>query len=654
MKIGIDTGGTFTDFVFFDKNRIKTFKLPSTPKNPVSSILQGLGPYLKEDFLMVYGTTIGTNSFLQKKMAKTAFFCTKGFKHTLHIGRQNRVNLFSLDVEKPPEIVPVSLCFGIDERTLKSGNIKKKPERSEITELCEELKRKKVESVSVVFLHSYINPENEKAVAEQLRKHGFHVTASFEILPEYREYERSIVTTLNSALKPVVANYIKNLQNSLRGNNFYIIQSSGGALSPERIIKEPIRTIMSGPAGGVIAARRIAGLKNYSNLITFDMGGTSTDVSIIKNGELTTTRDGNIENLPLRIPMIDIATVGAGGGSLARVDKGGILQVGPESAGADPGPACYGKSDLPTVTDAFVVNGVIYPELFLGGKMKIFPQRSYKAIEKIAKKLGKTVNQTAEGIILVSISSMERALRSISVEKGEDPRFYTMLPFGGAGGMVSTLLADRLGIKKILVPPYQGVFSALGMLFANFQKEFTQSFLRMFNSKTEEELEKTFSEMDKIAFDVLKEEGFSKKDAEVSNIVEIRYKGQSYELTVPYKKDFLKEFHKKHNLFYSYSLGDENCEIVNLRVLAIGKTKQLKIEKKKKVQGYPKKFDSRKVYFNGGFNNNFVYLRKDIHPGHSLKVPCTIISEDSTIVVDKKFRAYMDEYSNIILSAGKT
>ena len=508
MKIGIDTGGTFTDFVFFDKNRIKTFKLPSTPKNPVSSILQGLGPYLKEDFLMVYGTTIGTNSFLQKKMAKTAFFCTKGFKHTLHIGRQNRVNLFSLDVEKPPEIVPVSLCFGIDERTLKSGNIKKKPERSEITELCEELKRKKVESVSVVFLHSYINPENEKAVAEQLRKHGFHVTASFEILPEYREYERSIVTTLNSALKPVVANYIKNLQNSLRGNNFYIIQSSGGALSPERIIKEPIRTMMSGPAGGVIAARRIAGLKNYSNLITFDMGGTSTDVSIIKNGELTTTRDGNIENLPLRIPMIDIATVGAGGGSLARVDKGGILQVGPESAGAEPGPACYGKSDLPTVTDAFVVNGVIYPELFLGGKMKIFPQRSYKAIEKIAKKLGKTVNQTAEGIILVSISSMERALRSISVEKGEDPRFYTMLPFGGAGGMVSTLLADRLGIKKILVPPYQGVFSALGMLFANFQKEFTQSFFRMFNSKTEEELEKTFSEMDKIAFDVLKEEGF--------------------------------------------------------------------------------------------------------------------------------------------------
>ena len=495
MKIGVDTGGTFTDFVFFDNNTIQTLKVPSSPKNPVSSILSGLKSHPKKKFTMIYGTTIATNAFLQKKMAKTAFLCTKGFRHILHIGRQNRVNLFSLQVKKPPEIIPVSLCYGIDERTLKNGEIQKRPTESDIVKLCEKLKRKNVQSVGIVFIHSYKNPQNERVVAKIFRNYGFSVTASHEILPEYREYERSVVTILNSALKPIVADYIKNLDDVLDGNNFYIIHSNGGILSPERIINEPIKTIMSGPAGGVIAAKRIAELKNDLNLITFDMGGTSTDVSIIKKGELTISRDGNLEHLPIRIPMIDIATVGAGGGSIARIDRGGVLQVGPESAGADPGPACYGKSDLPTVTDAFVVNGAIYPELFLGGRMQIYPEKSFKSIEKIAKKLGKSIHQTAEGIILVSISSMERALRSISIEKGEDPKFYTLLPFGGAGGMVSTLLADKLGINRILIPPYQGVFSALGMLFANFQKEFTRSFLKMYSPEIKNELKEIFLEM---------------------------------------------------------------------------------------------------------------------------------------------------------------
>lgn len=648
-RIGVDTGGTFTDFVFFRGDTIETLKLPSTPKNPESSVLQGVEPFIKDKIIMIYGTTIATNSLLQKKMAKSAFLCTKGFEHILHIGRQNRINLFSLNVKKPSSIVPLSLCYGIDERTSKDGIVKKRPKKSDIIELCKQLKSKKVKSVGVVFLHSYKNPKNEKFITNILRNFGFYVTASYEIMPEYREYERAVVTILNSALKPIVADYINSLNDSLAGNSFYIIQSNGGILSPERIVKEPIRTIISGPAGGVIAAKKISESKNISNIITFDMGGTSTDVSVIKNGELTQTKDGNIENLPLRIPMIDIATVGAGGGSIARIDKGGVLQVGPESAGADPGPSCYGKLDLPTVTDAFVVNGVIDPELFLGGKMKIYPKKSFKAIEKIAKKIGKTIYQTAEGIILISISSMERALRSMTIEKGEDPRFYTLLPFGGAGGMVATLLAGKLGINQILIPPFQGVFSAFGMLFADFQKEFSRSLLKMYSHKIEVEIEEIFSGMNKIAQNILKDEGFSEKKSKILNFLEIRYKGQSYELTVSYKKGFIKKFHKKHQQLYSYSLGDDNCEIVNLRVLAIGKTKKLRLEKREIKPGYPKILARRKVYFSGKFENFNFYRRKDLDPGHSLRIPAIVISDHSTIIINKTFNAHVDEYSNIIL-----
>jgi N-methylhydantoinase A len=650
MKIiGVDTGGTFTDFVFSDGQKISTLKLPSTPKNPGSAILKGIEPHLEESFTLIHGTTVATNAFLQKKMGKSAFICTKGFEHLLHIGRQNRTNLFSLNPGKPTPIIPLSLCIGVEERTFKDGTIGISPDKEKILEICHSLKQKKVESVGILFLHSYKNPENESFVADIMREFGFHVTASHEIMPEYREYERAVVTILNTTLKPVVTNYINNLNQSLKGSHLYIIQSNGGVLSPQRIIDEPIRTIISGPAGGVIAAKRIAKQKHSPNLITLDMGGTSTDVSLIKNGEATLTRDGYAENLPIRIPMIDIQTVGAGGGSIARIDRGGVLQVGPESAGADPGPSCYGKSDLPTVTDAFVVTGAICPELFLDGKMKIYPERSIKSVRGIADKLGKSLHQAAEGIILISVSSMERALRSVTLEKGEDPRFYTLMPFGGAGGMVATLLADRLGITRILIPPYQGVLSALGMLEADFQKEFTQSFLKLYSSEVVEELDAIFSTLTKEAFQVLREEGFSKEDSEIQKFLEIRYKGQSFELTIPFKKDFITHFHQEHQTLYSYSLNDEHCEIVNLRVLALGKIPKLKLEKKEKSSGYPDIFSTKRVFFNGEFQNFSFYRRNDFQPGNSLKSPCIIVSEDATIIVDKRFEASVDEFSNIIL-----
>ena len=649
IRIGVDTGGTFTDFVFLEGENLLTLKLPSTPQNPALSILEGLKSYIDKSFELVHGTTVSTNAFLQKKMAKCAFLCTKGFEHLLYIGRQNRTHLFSLQVEKPAPIVPLSLCFGINERTLKDGSIRQKPGKAELERLALKLKKKKVEAVGIVFLHSYKNPENEKFAAKILRDQGFYVTASYEIMPEYREYERAVVTILNSALKPVISDYIGNLQSALRGKKIYIMQSNGGVLSPERIVEEPIHTIISGPAGGVIAARRIADLKNYANLITIDMGGTSTDVSVIKEGELTLTREGDVEHLPLRLPMIDIATVGAGGGSIARIDRGGVLQVGPESAGADPGPACCGKSNLATVTDAFVVTGAILPENFLGGKMKIFPERSIRVVEKIAVGIGKDIYETAEGIIRISISSMERALRSVTLEKGEDPRYYTLMPFGGAGGLVAGLLAERLGITRILIPPGQGVFSAMGMLVADFKKELRQSFLKMAGPGIQEELDRAFSKLTAGAEQILVEEGFSKEDSRVLKFVEIRYKGQSYELTGPYAPGFIRNFHRKHQQLYSYSLSDENCQIVNLRVMAIGETGGLEIKKKPVVHREPDVFARKKVYYKGKFRQFNIYLRDELRPGDNLRVPAIVVAPDSTVIIGEEFTADIDEYENILL-----
>ena len=647
IRIGIDTGGTFTDFVIFDGETLQSFKLPSTPANPALSILEGLNPLVEQDFELVHGTTVSTNAFLQKKMAKSAFLCTRGFEHILYIGRQNRTRLFALQVKKPTPLVPLSLCYGVDERTLKDGVISRDLDPAEIARIGTELKIKNVQSVGIVFLHSYRNPQNEKVAAGILRDLGFYVTASHEIMPEYREYERAVVTILNTALQPVIAQYIDNLQRGVEGKKLSIIQSHGGILSPQRIIEEPIRTIMSGPAAGVIAAAQVAQLTGETNLVTLDMGGTSTDVSVIKRGEIMLTRDGSVEHLPLRLPMIDIATVGAGGGSIARIDRGGVLQVGPQSAGADPGPACYGNSELATVTDAFVVIGAVLPEMFLGGKMKILPKRSVRVIKKIAEQIGKGLFETAAGIILISISAMERALRSVTLEKGEDPRFYTLMPFGGAGGMVAALLADRLGIKKILVPPAPGVLSARGMLVADYKKELVHSFLEMVSPGIQERLDPLFAALSNEAEQILAQEGFPRP--QILKTMDLRYKGQSYELTVPYSDDFVKTFHHLHHQIYSYSLSDSRCEIVNLRVQALGKLPGLKIEKRETAAEEARVFYRKEVYFNGKSQEFFIYRRTELMPGNRVQTPAVIAADDSTIIVPPGFEVSIDEYDNILL-----
>ncbi len=649
LIIGIDTGGTFTDFVVFENGKIETFKLLSTLQNPEKTIIKGLKKYLQKDFILVHGTTVGTNAFLENKMAKTALLITKDFEDILKIGRQSRVNLFSLKPQKPSSVVSDKMIFGINERTLASGKIIKSIDKNEIVYLIEKIKKLKAESIAVIFLHSYKNPSNEKAVEKILKENGFRfITLSSRIFPEYREYERGIITVLNSALMPVISDYIEKIEKGIKGKKFYIMQSNGGGLSPRRIKKEPVRTLLSGPAGGLIASKLIAEETGEKNLITLDMGGTSTDVSVVKNGEFTLSKERVMNNLKIKVPMIEIETVGAGGGSIATVDRAGVLRVGPQSAGANPGPACYGKSDYPTITDAFVVLNIIDPSYFLGGKMKIYPQRSFKAIEKIAKKIRKSVYDTAEGIVKISISSIERALRTITVEKGDDPRFFALFPFGGAGGLVAAQLAKRLDIKRVIIPNYQGVFSALGMIFAEYTKEFSLSVLRKFSLKTKEYLQKEFRKLEKVADRILEEENIPKLKRRIIKLLDLRYFGQSYELTIPFSENFEKIFHKEHKKLYSYKLSDEDIEIVNIRVMANGKISDAFYsydgERKKSV-----KPEKRKVYFNGKFENFYYYKRKNLYPDMKLKSPAIIISEFSTIVVPIEFKIKIDKFFNIVL-----
>ncbi len=655
LQIAVDAGGTFTDFVVCEGKDLKTFKLPSSPKNPAAVIIRGLKKYFRRPFCLIHGTTVATNAFLEGKLAKTAFICTRGFEHILFIGRQDRIDLFNLEITKPPSVIPLNLCIGINERTLNSGKILRGVKKDQIREVISFLKINKIEAAGLVLLHSYKNSKNEDLISSQLQNAGIYLTASCDIMPEYREYERAVVTVLNASLMPVMNKYIKVLQESVKGNKLFIIQSNGGLLSPAMIRNEPIRTLLSGPAGGVIAAKKIAENIKLKNIITLDMGGTSTDVSVIKDGKITLSKSATMNNLPIRIPMIDIKTVGAGGGSIARLDRADVLQVGPWSAGADPGPSCYGKSDIPTVTDAFVVIGAIVAENFLGGKMKIYPQKSFTAIEKLAGKIRKTVYQTAEGIIKIAASSIERALRSITIEKGEDTRIFSLMSFGGAGGLIAVSLAERLGISRIVIPSFGGVFSAFGMLFADYTKENLKSILKPYSESVIHLLNREFGELKNSTLQILEKEGFAKKEIKVTEYIEMRYQGQSYELSVNFDSNFLKEFHKKHRQLYSYALQDKDCEIVNIRLRAVVRRKREDIDlpgqyRKPDKENIPEKKD---VFYEGAFLPFNFYQREKMGADTKIKTPAIVMSNDSTVIINNRFTAMIDGYHNIIINKKK-
>jgi N-methylhydantoinase A/oxoprolinase/acetone carboxylase beta subunit len=548
MRIGIDTGGTFTDFVIaHDDGRIETFKLRSNPRDPARVILDGLARAGAARAEVVHGSTVATNALLERKGARTALVTTAGFEDVIQIGRQNRPYLYVLNPQPRRKLADPDLCFGVNERTHYDGSVEVRPAAAELKRVARAVREARVDAVAICFLHAYANPENEFATKAALEG---YVCCSHEICPEFREYERTTTTFLNAYVGPLMDRYLGALEPSRRGR-LWIMQSNGGVIRPREARAHAVRTLLSGPAGGAIGAAKVARLSGFDKVLGFDMGGTSTDVSL-SEGSPRETMEAYVDGFPVRVPMLDIQTVGAGGGSIARVDAGGLLRVGPESAGADPGPACYGAGTLPTVTDAHVVLGRIDAGSFLGGTMTLDVSRASAAIDGIARQLGISRKAAARGIIRIANANMERAIRTVSVERGHDPRDFALVAFGGCGGLHACEVADDLGISTVIVPEHAGVLSAVGMLLAGRMRDYSASVLGG------ADIERTFRSLERQARTDLPR-------ARVHRFVDMRYAGQSYELTIPFEASF----HAAHKKEYGYSDEGRTVEAVTVRVRAV-------------------------------------------------------------------------------------
>ena len=555
MRIGVDAGGTFTDFiVLHDDGRLDSFKIRSNPRAPHTVILEGLaraaGPSTGVD--VVHGSTVATNALLERKGARTALVTTAGFEDLLLIGRQNRRELYNLTPPPDTPIIPAELSFGVKERAHFDGTIERRPSAAELKRLGAALRASGVQSVAICFLHAYRNPENERVVTKALAGLGY-VCASHEVSPEFREYERASTTAINAYVGPLMDTYLAALEAGSRQHRISILQSNGGYLTAKQARRHAVRTVLSGPAGGLIAAAEMARRSGFTKILAFDMGGTSTDVSLADGAPRETT-EARVDGMPVRVPMLDIHTVGAGGGSIARVDAGGLLRVGPESAGADPGPACYGSGADATVTDAQVVLGRISASQFLGGAMEIKPELASAAIDRLARQLALTRVEAAEGIIRVANANMERAIRAVSVERGYDPRQFALVAFGGGGGLHACELAAQLGIATVIVPRYAEGLSALGMLLADCVRDYSAGVQGV------ERVEPIFARLEAQA-------RRETPGATIARTADLRYAGQSYEINVPWQ-DAEAAFHREHERLYGFASPGRRVEVVTIRVRA--------------------------------------------------------------------------------------
>ncbi len=658
VRAGIDTGGTFTDFVIWSTGGLVNHKVLSTPRDPSEAIFRGLGDLLSDDrgVFIVHGTTVATNALLQRKGGRIALITTAGFEDVLAIGRQTRRELYSLRPEDRFEIIPPDLRFGVRERTLYTGRIESPVDPAEVRRIIGRIRRAGAEAVAVCLLHSYVNPHNEEVVARELERAGLMASVSSRLLPEHREYERMSTTAVNAYLMPVMDRYLNELDRRLDRSELRIMQSNEGYLTPARARREPIRTALSGPAGGVVGARMLALAAGMPNVISFDMGGTSTDVSLIE-GRIRRTHETRIGDFPVRLPIIDIHSVGAGGGSIAYADRGGSLRVGPQSAGADPGPACYGLGDLPTVTDANLCLGRLDADFFLGGRMRIFPERSRAAVGALGRRIGKSVKETSLGIIAVANANMEKAIRVISVERGHDPRRFALFPFGGAGGMHAVEMAEHLGMPTIIVPRHAGVLSAFGLLMADPVKDYAKSLMRTGDRIAAAELEKEFRGLEDAARRDMAEDGFAAKDLVLERSLDCRYLGQSYEIDVPYRRAstarraFLEAFHARHKTLYSYRHDGRPVEIVNLRVKAVAVTPKVPLGRgKSSAVMDPRAVIGRQPIVCGrAVHRGAVVDRSRLRPGNTVPGPALVIDPESTTFLPPGCTARVDGTANLII-----
>lgn len=658
VRIGVDTGGTFTDFIIEKAGTVLIKKIPSTPKRPSLAILEGISPFLKSKSApsIIHGTTVATNSLLEHKGGRIALITTKGFEDVLFIARQTRQSLYSLEGDKRTPLLPKKLCWGVGERILADGSIEKDLSLEEMDHICARLNELKIEAVAVSLIHSYKNPIHEKRIGNILNRLRFMTSISHQILPEYREYERTLATTVNAYLMPVMSQYLKDLKNRLKGAKLRIMQSNEGHILPSSAKREPIRTALSGPAGGVVASQYIGKVAGFRKIITFDMGGTSSDVSLIDR-TIKRTTENKIGDFPIRLPMIDIHSVGAGGGSISYLDEGGALRVGPESAGADPGPACYGKGHLPTVTDANLVLGRLSPDYFLGGQMKLFPEQSEAAILRLARKMKKSMPETAQGIIRIANSNMEKAIRVISIERGFDPRDFALFSFGGAGGMHAVEIARQLGIKKVVVPKNAGVLSAIGLLLADSTKDYSASVLKPTHEVRKSELKQCFRALEKKGIMEMRREGFFEKDLSISLAMDLRYSGQSYEIMVPISRAdidesaYISKFHRAHQKLYSYHHPDRAVEIVNIRLKIVGPSRKIKLKGAPSKGKDPRKAFMREqeLFFFGKKYTAGVYDRLALAPGNVILGAALVIDYESTTFLPPFYALEVDRFLNLII-----
>src|ERR1700726_2603985 len=606
MRIAIDSGGTFTDCVFVRDGELQIMKVASRPDAPAEAIVEAVklasvhaSPSETHD--LVCGTTVGTNALLERRGGRVALITTAGFEDVLEIGRQARARLYDLFLQKSEPLSPSSRRFGARERLAADGSVVQVLTTAEIRRLLRQIKKIKPDSVALCLLFSFRNPLHEKRIASTLRSAGYAVSVSHEILPEFREYERTSTTVINAYLVPVMSSYLRDTtvristllpeQTQEKSSKkdpqpspvarVRIMQSNGGIISAEQAAREPVRTILSGPAGGVIGASHAAKLARLEKCLSFDMGGTSTDVALL-TGELRTTSEAIVAGLPVAVPMLEIHTVGAGGGSIARFDEGGALRVGPESAGAVPGPLCYGRGLNPTVTDAHAVLGHLGNAGLLGGAFSLDIQRARAQMQKLVKQSGarfRTVKAFAQGIIAVANAVIEKAIRVISIERGHDPRDYTLIAFGGAGGLHACDLAAALEMRGVLIPVFPGGLSALGILQANVVKELSRTVLLPAEDllKESQRVKTIVKQLERQALGVLDAEGFSRDKMRLQHSLDMRYLGQAYELNIPVGligHDVIAAFHRAHEMRYGYHHKNKKVEIVNVRCRATGITEK--------------------------------------------------------------------------------
>jgi len=653
IVIGVDTGGTFTDFVYKDGDRWGVYKLLSTPSNPAEAVLHGLKVIgTGRGKRVVHGSTVSTNAILERKGVKTALITTKGFEDVIEIGRQNRTRLYDLAYKKEPHIVPQNLRFGIRERILCTGEIHADLDLKGAGKILEKIREARVESVAVCLLFSFLNPAHEKQMRDVIENLKVSISLSHEILSEFREFERTSTTVVNAYVSPRMRAYVSHLIDAMdEGDRLRVMQSNGGSISAETAMNESVRTILSGPAGGVVGAYEIGRLSGYDKIVSFDMGGTSTDVSLIDR-QPALTLESTISGYPVKVPMIDIQTVGAGGGSVAYIDSGGALKVGPESSGADPGPICYGKGDRITVTDAQLLLGRLIPDHFLGGTMPLHKERLDPFFAQMAIKLGIDSIELAEGILSVANTAMEKAIRMVSVERGYDPREFTLLTFGGAGGLHAADLAKLLNIPKVLVPIDPGILSAIGMLMADIIKDYSLTVMLKQEDPALKNLPSLFYDLEQQGKHDLLSENVEEGHIVMERFLDMRYEGQSYEIIVPFSDDYLEAFHAHHEKKYGYRNSNKRIEVVNLRIRARGIPEKPVLKKHRLSSEKPSQeayLGKRTAIFENHPVDTPILMREKLAGGNKFVGPAVVVEYSSTIVVPPFAEASVDEYGNLVM-----